>query len=99
MALVMAVASAGLVRCSCGMMLVLLHDVRILDLVGLMKQPRCFPSSSSVERKVGMSTRGTVAEISSTHAKRWVIPPKPSSPLSPLVSLSWARWRRIVSSG
>ena len=46
-----------------------------------------------------MSSWGTVAEMSSTHAKRWVMLPKPSSPAFPARSLSWARLRRMVSSG
>ena len=66
----MSVASDGLVFRMDGMMLCLLHDVRIRDFSGLMKQPRLLPSVFMLSKRNLRLLWGIVQLILSTQAKR-----------------------------
>jgi hypothetical protein len=64
------VVSDGFVVLRDGRMLRPVHDVRILDFSGLMKQPRLSPRVLMLSSRNLRSACGTVQLMSSTHAKR-----------------------------
>ena len=76
-----------------------LHDVSILILDVLTKQPSAAPRSFRVVQRNSRSGRYTHVEMSSTYERRWEIPPYVSSAGSPAASQAAARSRRRVSMG
>ncbi len=58
-------------------------EVRMWVFMGLRKQPSGAPMVANWSQRSFKSARGTQVETSSTQPKRWMMPPKPSSPGSP----------------
>ena len=92
MALVMEVASVGLVwkRSRSGKGERPEVKVRMRVFIGLTKHPSGAPILANWSQTNFKSSSRMQAEMSSTYPRRWVMPPKPSSPRSPF-------WRRVAA--